>query len=106
MAQYVASLEKLAARMDAVFYPTHGSPIAAPQDHVRELILHRRQRAAQIADAVGARQRQRGGAGGGALSGIVPALRAAAAAQVKAHLDQLEKEGAVLRDGLSYRPAP
>jgi glyoxylase-like metal-dependent hydrolase (beta-lactamase superfamily II) len=105
MAQYLASLEKLAARDDALYYPTHGSPIAAPQGYVRELIMHRRQRAAQIAGAVA-----HGADGVAALVAklypdIVPTLRAAAAAQVKAHLDQMVREGTVLRDGLSYRPS-
>jgi glyoxylase-like metal-dependent hydrolase (beta-lactamase superfamily II) len=106
MAQYIASLEKLAARDDRIFYPTHGSPITAPQDFVRELVIHRRQRAAQIASAVAR--------GTGSIAALVeklypdiaPALRAAAGAQIKAHLDQMLKEGAIVRDGLSYRPLP
>ena len=103
MGQYIASLEKLAARDERIFYPTHGSPIASPQDHVRELIIHRRQRAAQIASALA-----RGADSVAALTArlypdIAPGLVAAAAAQVQAHLDQMEREGAVMRNGLSYR---
>ena len=44
MGQYLASLEKLAARDDAIFYPTHGSPIAGSEGLAGELIAHRRQR--------------------------------------------------------------
>ena len=103
MAQYVASLEKLAARDERIFYPTHGSPIASPQNHVRELIIHRRQRAAQILSALA-----RGADSIAALTArlypdVPPGLAAAAAAQVQAHLDQMVREGAIIRDGFSYR---
>ena len=103
MAQYVASLEKLAARDERIFYPTHGSPIASPQDYVRELIIHRRQRAAQIISAL-ARGADSVAALTARLYPDIPAgLAAAAAVQVQAHLDQMAREGAVVRDGFSYR---
>jgi glyoxylase-like metal-dependent hydrolase (beta-lactamase superfamily II) len=106
MGQYIASLEKLAARDDRVFYPTHGSPIAAPQAYARELIAHRRRRAKQIAAALAHGTRSLAALVEQLYPGIAPALRAAAAAQVKAHLDQMVREGEAARDGLSYRPLP
>jgi glyoxylase-like metal-dependent hydrolase (beta-lactamase superfamily II) len=48
MAQYFASLEKLATRDDKLFYPTHGNPIPNPQAFVRTLIEHRHARERQI----------------------------------------------------------
>jgi glyoxylase-like metal-dependent hydrolase (beta-lactamase superfamily II) len=102
MGQYLASLEKLMARDDHIFYPTHGSPITSPHDWMAQLIAHRRMREAQILDAM----RQGAGTIAGVAeklySDIAPALRAAAAQQVKAHLDHLIERGITVRDGESY----
>jgi glyoxylase-like metal-dependent hydrolase (beta-lactamase superfamily II) len=106
MGQYIASLEKLAARDDRIFYPTHGSPIPSPQDYVRALIAHRRRRAGQIAEALAHGTHSLAALVDQLYPDIAPALRAAAAAQVKAHLDQMVQDGDALRDGLSYRPSP
>lgn len=48
MTDYLASLSLLLARDDGTYYPTHGDPIVRPHAHVRGLLLHRRQREAQI----------------------------------------------------------
>ena len=48
MAHYVASLTKLLARDDQVYYPTHGPPVPEPHDLVRAYIAHRREREEQI----------------------------------------------------------
>lgn len=102
MERYLASLEKLQARDDRILYPTHGSPISNPHDWIGQLIAHRRGREAQIRDVL------RGGAGSIALlverlyPELAIALRAAAAQQVKAHLDHLIQQGAVTRDGERY----
>ncbi|MBA2587975.1 MAG: MBL fold metallo-hydrolase, partial [Alphaproteobacteria bacterium] len=95
MGQYLASLEKLAMRDDRILYPTHGSPIREPRAWLAELLAHRRLREKQIVDALAQ----------GVLS--IPALlerlypdidarlRAAAALQIKAHLDHLRDRGLV-----------
>ena len=110
MGAYMASLEKLIARQDAILYPTHGSPITDPQSHLRELLAHRRAREAQVLAAL-----QDGAAGALELAarlypGIAPGLRAAAATQVLAHLALLESQGRVMRDGapknVRYRLSP
>ncbi len=49
MAAYMASLDKLRARDDARYYPTHGAPIENPGAFVKALAAHRRQREQQIA---------------------------------------------------------
>ena len=100
MGAYLASLEKLQARDDEIFYPTHGSPIVGPREWLGQLIDHRRMRESQIVDALA----------DGVLTvaaltqllypGIAPALRPAAAQQIAAHLDHLRSRGrAAPQDG-------
>ncbi|MFA5120317.1 MBL fold metallo-hydrolase [Zavarzinia sp.] len=48
MRDYMASLDKLLARDDAVYWPTHGPAITAPKPHVAAFIAHRREREGQI----------------------------------------------------------
>ena len=52
MAAYMKSLEKQLVRDECVYYPTHGAPITRPKDYVRQLIVHRREREAQILECV------------------------------------------------------
>ena len=102
MGQYLASLEKLRARDDRIFYPTHGSPIANPRDWLSQLIAHRRLREVQIVEAM--RQGDSGIAGlvDRLYPDIAPALRGAASQQVKAHLDHLVEQGALTRGAGGY----
>lgn len=44
MRDYLASLEKLLARPEEIYYPGHGAPARDPQRYVRALIAHRRKR--------------------------------------------------------------
>jgi glyoxylase-like metal-dependent hydrolase (beta-lactamase superfamily II) len=44
MAAYMASLERLAARHEDVYYPGHGAPAPSARRYVRGLATHRRQR--------------------------------------------------------------
>ena len=48
MAHYVASLDRLIARDDAVYWPTHGAPIRNPGAFVPALKAHRMAREAQV----------------------------------------------------------
>jgi glyoxylase-like metal-dependent hydrolase (beta-lactamase superfamily II) len=102
MGQYLASLEKLRARDDRIFYPTHGSPIASPRDWLSQLIAHRRLREVQIVEAM--RQGDSGIAGlvDRLYPDIAPALRGAASQQVKAHLDHLVEQDALTRGAGGY----
>ena len=98
MGQYLASLEKLSARDDAIFYPTHGSPIPQPRLWLQQLIAHRRHREEQILESLEV------GAGISAIveklyPAIDPALRGAAALQTRAHLDWLRTRGLVTETG-------
>lgn len=97
MAAYLASLEKLIARGDKTLYPTHGSPITAPQAYLRELLAHRRMREAQILDALKPGTDTAQAVAALLYPDIDPGLRAAAASQVQAHLNHLEESGAATR---------
>ena len=94
MGHYLASLDRLAARDDRVFYPTHGSPIREPRRWLQALIAHRRRREAQILDAV-----QDAAAIPAIVEKLYPGiditLRGAAALQTRAHLDYLKARGLV-----------
>ena len=48
MAHYMASLELLLMRDDAIYWPTHGPAITDPKPHVRAFIEHRREREREI----------------------------------------------------------
>src|SRR5437868_9932057 len=110
MAAYMASLDKLLARQDAVYWPTHGPAIPEPKTHVRAFIAHRRERETGILDCLSA--------GVGDIDAIVkrlyvglqPGLRRAAGRSVHAHLIDLVGRGIVEGDGpptldTHYRPA-
>jgi len=98
MAAYIASLEKLMARGDRVYYPAHGEKIDKPQRFVRSLIGHRKQREGQILRLLGR--------GVGALPemvekmyvGLDPRLKPAAEGSVLAHLIDLERRGRVRQE--------
>ncbi len=101
MAAYMASLDKLAGRNDAVYYPAHGEPVTNPQQFVRGLSGHRRQRERQILKLLGE--------GVGAIDALVPLmykgidvrLYGAAGRSVLAHLIDLRDRTLVReRDGI------
>jgi len=107
MRAYMASLEKLTARDDAIYYPTHGAPVGGPhdglarnpQDYVRILIAHRHDREDQIVARLKA--------GDATIAGMVEVMYAAvdkrlhpaAAHSVFGHLVAMVAEGRVATDG-------
>jgi glyoxylase-like metal-dependent hydrolase (beta-lactamase superfamily II) len=99
MGDYLASLEKLAARDERIFYPTHGSPILDPKDWLAQLITHRRLREAQILAALAQGEDAPAGLVEKLYPGLAVALRPAAAQQVKAHLEHLESRGLAAPEG-------
>jgi glyoxylase-like metal-dependent hydrolase (beta-lactamase superfamily II) len=103
MGAYLASLEKLLRRDDAIYYPTHGSPIAQPKDHVRALIAHRRQRAAQVRDAMARGVDTVPALVAELYADVAPALHKAAALTVQAHLEQMLRAGEVVQSAGRYR---
>jgi len=106
MGDYLASLNKLAARDDRVYYPAHGSPVDEPAKLVRGLLAHRRAREAQIV-----RTLETGPADVAALvarnyPGLDPALVPAAGASVLAHLIHLQEQKRVVREGAAWALLP
>jgi glyoxylase-like metal-dependent hydrolase (beta-lactamase superfamily II) len=105
MAAYMASLDKLLARPERIYYPTHGPAIEDAHAHVRRLIAHRRERERQILASVAA--------GEGRIPAIVaalyrevdPRLHPAAERSVLAHLLDLERRGIAREEGGSWRRA-
>lgn len=99
MADYMRSLDVLLARNDAIYYPAHGEPVTKPQQFVRGLAGHRRQRERQILRMLEA--------GEGVIADMVPKMYAgidqrlygAAGRSVLAHLIDLRNRGLVREGG-------
>ncbi len=105
MADYMASLEKLAGRADVHYWPGHGGGIATPQRMVRALIHHRRLREAAILAELGKGPAQIPALVSAIYRGLDPRLAGAAGLSVLAHLQDLAERGLVHGDGLAGRDA-
>ena len=99
MAAYMASLDKLLARRDTVFWPTHGPAITEPQRHVRAFIAHRRERESGIIDCLKSGIETADRMVERLYVGLNPSLRRAAARSVLAHLIDLIGRDIVTADG-------
>ena len=95
MADYLASLERLLARDDRVYWPTHGAPIRDPKPFVRALIAHRREREAQILALLARGPARIPDIVRALYSDVDSRLHAAAAMSVLAHLIKLVREARV-----------
>lgn len=99
MADFLASLEKLAQRNDKIFLPGHGGHIQTPQRVVRAYIMHRRWREQSILACLD------NGAGtiprivAKLYAGIDANLKEAAALSVLAHLEYLIARDLVVAEG-------
>jgi glyoxylase-like metal-dependent hydrolase (beta-lactamase superfamily II) len=98
MADYMASLDKLLIRRDAIYWPTHGPAITEPQRHVRAFIAHRREREAGILGCLRSGVGQVDGMVARLYVGLDPSLRRAAGRSVLAHLIDLIERGIVATD--------
>jgi glyoxylase-like metal-dependent hydrolase (beta-lactamase superfamily II) len=99
MTAYMASLEKLMPREDALFFPAHGDPVTKPRQLLRGMLGHRRQREGQILRAL-----EKGPASipemvAQMYVGLDPRLTQAAGASVLAHLIDLDQRGRVKAEG-------
>jgi len=103
MADFLASLEKLAQRNDKIFLPGHGGHIQTPQRVVRAYIMHRRWREQSILscvdDGVGTIPRIVAKLYGG----LDADLKQAAALSVLAHLEYLIARDLVVAEGSRHR---
>jgi glyoxylase-like metal-dependent hydrolase (beta-lactamase superfamily II) len=99
MAAYMASLDKLLARQDRVYWPTHGPAISEPAAHVRAFIAHRREREAGVVHCLKSGLDTVDGIVDRLYVGLNPALRRAAGRSVLAHLIDLIGRDIVVCDG-------
>ncbi len=99
MTDYMASIEQLRRRDDAIYWPGHGKPVTSPARYLRALVHHRRAREAAIM--------QRIEAGDGTIREMVARiyesvdkrLHGAAAMTVFAHLEDMIARGLVESEG-------
>jgi glyoxylase-like metal-dependent hydrolase (beta-lactamase superfamily II) len=103
MAAYMASLEKLHARDDRVYYPAHGPAVHNPRQLVRGMIGHRRQRERQILRLLGQHPQAITELVPQMYKSVDPRLWPAARQSVKAHLLDLERRGGVTRSADLWR---
>jgi glyoxylase-like metal-dependent hydrolase (beta-lactamase superfamily II) len=106
MGDYLASLRKLAARDDRVYYPAHGEPVDEPAKLVRGLLAHRRAREAQIVRTLETEPADVAALVARNYPGLDAALIPAAGASVLAHLIHLEEQGRVVREGAAWALLP
>ncbi len=104
MRAYMASLERLAARPEGTFWPTHGNPIRDPKGFIADLAAHRRARRAKVLAALG-REPRAPQAMVGAVYGpeLGPRLVGAAAHSLLAHLIELQQEGLATETASGWR---
>ncbi|MFC4292846.1 MBL fold metallo-hydrolase [Sphingorhabdus arenilitoris] len=103
MAAYMASLQKLYEREDAVYYPAHGPAITKPKQLVRGMIGHRRQRERQILKCLGDGPQAIADMVAVMYKGLDPRLNGAAGRSVLAHLIDLQRRGVTVAEGESWR---
>jgi glyoxylase-like metal-dependent hydrolase (beta-lactamase superfamily II) len=99
MRAYLASLEKVARRSEAIYWPGHGGPAREPQRYVRALISHRRQREAAILARLEAGEASVAEIVARVYPGLSPALVGAASLSTLAHLEDLTERGLAVSDG-------
>jgi len=99
MADYMASLDRLAAIGARGYLPGHGGPVIDGLARVAELKRHRQAREAAILRALDASERTIEEIVSAVYIGLDPALAGAAALSVTAHTDWLEERDLVRKVG-------
>src|ERR1051326_2641423 len=99
MGDYLASLRKLLARDDEVYWPAHGGPIHDPKPFVAAYLAHRLEREAQIISAMKDGVTAIPAMVERIYVGLDPRLRPAAGLSVLAHLLLLLKQGRAVAEG-------
>ena len=98
MRDYMASLEKIAARDESVYWPGHGNPLQEPQRFVRLLAMHRRQRETAILERLAEGDRNISDIVRVIYKGVDERLHRAAGLSVLAHLEDLVARDLVASD--------
>jgi glyoxylase-like metal-dependent hydrolase (beta-lactamase superfamily II) len=99
MGDYMASLDKLRAREETIFWPGHGGPVREPQRWMRALAHHRRQREASILNRIEAGDADVSQIVARVYDNLNPALVGAATLSTLAHLEDLVAKGLVAMEG-------
>jgi glyoxylase-like metal-dependent hydrolase (beta-lactamase superfamily II) len=94
-----ASLRRLQARPETMYYPGHGGPVRDPARLVAWLLAHREAREAEILAALAAGPAPIPALVAQIYAAVDPALHGAAARNVLAHLVDLVERGLVAADG-------
>lgn len=110
MADFMASIEKLLARKDRIYFPGHGGPVREPASFLRGLRTHRRMRERAVMERIIAGDRLITDMVKTIYAKTDPRLHGAAALSVLAHIEDLLEKGRVATDGPPslhgiYRPA-
>lgn len=101
MAAYMASLDKLLQRDDAVYWPTHGPCIDQTRAHIQAFIDHRKEREQQILNCIDKGVHVIGDMVPLMYSGTPEFMYPAAARSVFAAIEYLLQRGEVLTDSAS-----
>ena len=99
MTAYMASLDKLLARGDRRYWPTHGPAIERPQEFVQAYKRHRLAREAEILACLADGAKTIPEMVQVIYAEVAKVLHAAAGRSVLAHLIHLDREGRVKSDG-------
>jgi len=105
MGAYMASLEKLRERDEAIFWPGHGGPVHDPRRYMRGLVHHRRQREAAILARLDAGDETLSAIVARVYAALNPRLVGAASLSTLAHLEDLVRRGLVAREDGRFRRA-
>jgi glyoxylase-like metal-dependent hydrolase (beta-lactamase superfamily II) len=105
MGDYMASLDKLRARGETIFWPGHGGPVREPQRWMRALAHHRRQREGSILTRIEAGDQDVAQIVAKVYENLNPALVGAATLSTLAHLEDLVARGLVAMEGELGRSA-
>ncbi len=110
MADFMASIEKLLARKDRIYFPGHGGPVREPASFLRGLRTHRRMRERAVMERILSGDRLIADMVKAIYVKTDPKLHGAAALSVLAHIEDLLEKGRVATDGPPslhgiYRPA-
>jgi glyoxylase-like metal-dependent hydrolase (beta-lactamase superfamily II) len=103
MGAYYSSLEKMLARAEELYYPTHGAPITNAKRVVRSHLNQRKMREAQIVRELEAASADIENLVYRLYPKVSGALNPAALGTVWAHLRELEKQGRVRQCGTQWQ---
>ncbi|MFC5067171.1 MBL fold metallo-hydrolase [Flaviflagellibacter deserti] len=98
MADYKASLRRLIARSEDIYYPAHGPSLTNGRRHAEALLKHRELREDQILDALSAGPRTIPDLVASIYVALSPNMFGAAGLSVQAHLEELVGRGVVRMD--------